>query len=102
MTPEARTVEELADGSLRVTDVDVMTGARVSYIIPERAVHLTSTDTDANLLLAIRDEFRALVEDVTAPDRTERLLALREQFLTLRDAVKIADAEAPTDEGEAP
>ncbi len=99
MTSEDRTVEALPNGDLRVTETDLV-GRRVAYVIPEHELHLTDTDHDLAPLLALRDEFKALVDDPTAENRTERILELRERFLDWRDAMNAADAEA--EEGEEP
>ncbi len=89
--------EQLPDGRVRVTDRDVFSGKEFTWYEPEQT--LTDTAVDAAYLLALRDEFKAILDDPTAEDRTERLLDLRERFLTWRELYYLAEASDFTDEG---
>lgn len=97
MTVEDETIEQLPGDAVRVTARDV-NGKMLSYVIrgPQAAVflaeregRLSDTSVDEWELVGLAKEFRALMDDVLAEDRTERLLALRERFVELRELYKI-------------
>lgn len=94
------------DGTISVTERDLL-GVLISYRVQARdaqeflvehgltdlEIPLSNTDGDLVELLAIRDEFLALMDDVIAEDRTDRLIELRQRFLDYREVVRIAEAE---------
>lgn len=99
-------IQANTDGTITVTERDLL-GVLISYRIQAKnaqeflvehgltdlEIPLSNTDGDLVELLTIRDEFLALMDDVMAEDRTDRLIELRQRFLDYREAVRIAEAE---------